>query len=74
MPGDSYIDVPAAIKRAEQLKVERKQVIEREAIVRGDLRNAVKLGGTTPDQARKIAELYPEREQKADTKPASKAA
>lgn len=65
-----YIDVGKAIETAEELATEYESVVARRAIVREDLRNAVTMKATTPEQAAKVAELFPARESKKGDKPA----
>lgn len=58
----SYIDIDAAIKLSRALQDRKKAVTEQIDIVRSDLRNAVKLGGVTPEQRQYVEETYPLRE------------
>lgn len=54
-----YIDVDAAIKEAKQVLADKEKVYNRLTIVRSDLRNAVKVGGITPEQRKWINEQFP---------------
>lgn len=58
----SYIDIDAAIKVSKELQDRKSAVMEQIDIVRSDLRNAVKLGGGTPEQKQYVEETYPLRE------------
>lgn len=60
-----YIDVPKAMEMAKKIVAEKEEVYERLDIVRADLRNAVKLKETTPEQTAWIEENFPVRQRKA---------
>jgi uncharacterized protein (UPF0303 family) len=54
-----YIDIPAAIKQAEQLLKEKEELFAKIEIIRTDLRHAVVMGGATEDQKKWVAEKFP---------------
>jgi hypothetical protein len=64
----SYIDIQAAIEAAKKLLVQHKKTQREIAIVRTDLRNAVELGGGTPDQRKWIADTFPVAKRTRKTK------
>ena len=66
----TYIDVNAAIEAAKQALAEKQSAMDKVAIIRTDLRNAVTLGATTPEQTKWIEEQFPLRERETD--PAAK--
>lgn len=70
MAGSSYIDVAAAIKAAESAIKDKYAALAKVDIIRTDLRNAVALGVTTPEQKQWIEATFPIRERKHKGKPA----
>jgi hypothetical protein len=68
MPGSKYIDVAAAIQEAEKVLAEKSDVMERQDIIRTDLRNAVKMKAATPEQAKWIGEHFPMRQRQSKNK------
>lgn len=63
---DSYIDVDAAIASAKKSMAEKNAATAKVGIVRNDLRNAVTMGATTPEQTKWIEEHFPARERVTD--------
>lgn len=70
MATQTYIDVDAAITAAKQALDEKNRAMEKVAIIRTDLRNAVTMGGTSKEQTEWIEGTFPIRERKRNGKPA----
>jgi hypothetical protein len=64
----SYINVDQAIKEAKKITEDKAEVLRKLNIVRTDLRNAVDMGGCTPEQIKFITETFPIRERKTKNK------
>ena len=63
-----YINVDAAIKAAKDALEAKRVILEQIAIVRTDLRHAVTMGATSPEQTKWIEEQFPLRERTTDPK------
>ena len=64
MADSSYINVEAAIAAAKVALAEKRRAMEKVAIVRTDLRNAVTMGAASKGQADWIEGQFPIRERK----------
>lgn len=62
----AYIDVKAAIQEAEAILKEKGKIMDKLAIVRSDLRNAITMGVANPEQTKWIEEQFPVRERTTD--------
>lgn len=65
---DSYIDVAAAIKVAEDVLKRKAAIMDEQDIVRSDLRHAVTMRAVTPEQEKWIGEQFPLRKRKTTKK------
>ena len=61
-----YIDVDAAIKAAKEALKKKAEAMDIVAVIRTDLRNAIKLKGAAPEQVKWIEETFPMRERETD--------
>lgn len=64
----SYIDVDAAIKVAKDVLKRKAAIMDEQDIVRSDLRHAVTMGATSPEQAKWIGEQFPLRKRNTKAK------